>query len=96
MGRQDEVFHHDQTANVQNGFMKDVCSLINVMEALANPFEEESAGLFVLDRKKIADPSTVDAVKKEHKIGQQQFQTFTKECLVDRTKPMVTQSTTIG
>ncbi|KAK2182933.1 hypothetical protein NP493_332g03017 [Ridgeia piscesae] len=59
------------------------------MEALANPFEEESAGLFVLDRKKIADPSTVDAVKKEHKIGQQQFQTFTKECLVDRTKPMM-------
>ena len=29
MGRQHEVTHHDQTANVQNAFRKDVCSLGN-------------------------------------------------------------------
>ena len=43
-----EVIHHDQTANVQNAFRKDVCSLGNVMEELGNPFEEESEDLFVL------------------------------------------------
>ena len=88
MGRRDEVLHHDQTASVQNAFRKDVCSLVNVMEELGNPFEEESEDRLVLDSKEISDPSAVEAVRKAHKIGQQQFQTFTKECLVERTKPI--------
>ena len=58
------------------------------MEELGNPFEEESEDLLVLDSQEIADPSAVDAVKKAQKIGQQQFQTFTKESLVERTKPI--------
>ena len=87
MERRHEVIHHDQTANVQNAFRKDVCSLSNVMEVLGNPFEEESEDLLVLDSKEIAHPSAVEAVKKAQRIGQQQFQTFTKECLVERTKP---------
>ena len=82
------VIHHDQTANVQNAFRKDVCSLGNVMEALGNPFEEESEALLVIDSKEIADPSAVEAVKKAQKTGQQEFQAFTKECLVERTKPI--------
>ena len=88
MGRRHEVIHHDQTANVQNAFRKDVCSLGNVMEELGNPFEEKSEDLLVLDSKEIAHPSAVEAVKKAQRIGQQQFQTFTKECLVERTKPI--------
>ena len=88
MGRRNEVLHHDQAASVYNAFRKDVCSLVNVMEELGNPFEEESEDLLVLDSKQIADPSVVEAVRKTHKIGQQQFQTFTKECLVERTKPI--------
>jgi len=87
MGRRHEVIHHDQTANVQNAFRKDVCSLGNVMEELGNPLEEESEDLLVLDSKEIADPSAVEAVKKAQKIGQQLFQAVTKECLVERTKP---------
>ena len=58
------------------------------MEELGNPFEEESEDLLVLDSKEITDPSAVEAVKKAQKTGQQQFQTFTKECLVERTKPI--------
>ena len=90
------VLHHDQTASVQNAFRKDVCSFVNVMEELGNPLEEDSKDLFVLDRKEIVDPSAVEAVKKVQKIGQQQFQTFTQECLVEITKPLMTQSTAIG
>ena len=96
MGRRDEVLHHDRRASVQNAFWKDVCSLVNVMEELGNPFEEESEDLLVLDSKEIADASAVETVKKAQKIGQQQFQTFTKECLVEKTKPLMTQSTAIG
>ena len=88
MGRRHEVIHQDQTANVQNAFRKYICSLDTVIEELANLFEEESEDLLVLDSKDIADPSAVEAVKKAQKIGQQQFQTFTKECLVERTKPI--------
>ena len=82
------MLHHDQTKNVDNAFGKYVCSLVNVKEELGNPLEEESEDLLVLDSKEIADPSAVEAVKKAQKIGQQQFQTFTEECLVERTKPI--------
>jgi len=34
------------------------------------------------------DPSAVEAIKKAQKIGKQQFQTFTWECLVEKTKPI--------
>ena len=55
---------------------------------MGNPFEDESEYLLVLESKEIADPSAVKAVKKAQNPGQQQFQTFKKECLVERTKPI--------
>jgi len=69
MGRRDEVFHHDQTASVQNAFMQDICSLVHVMEKLGNPFKDYSEDLLVLDNKEIVDTSVVEAVKKSQKIG---------------------------
>ena len=42
MRKRDEVLHHKQRANVENAFRKDVCSLVNVIEELGNPFEKES------------------------------------------------------
>ena len=47
-GRRVESRHHDQTPSVQKEFEKDVTSLINVIEELGNPFEEESNDLLVL------------------------------------------------
>ena len=79
MGIRDEVLHHDQRTRVQNAFRRDICSLVNVMEELGNPFEEVSKDLLVLASKEFANASAVEAVKKPQKIGQQQFQTFTKE-----------------
>ncbi|KAJ8351860.1 hypothetical protein SKAU_G00233360 [Synaphobranchus kaupii] len=88
MVRRDVVLHHDQTASVQKAFRKDVHSLVNIMEELCNRFKEESENLLVLDSKEIADPSAVETVKKAQKISRQQFQAFTEECLVKRTKPI--------
>ena len=59
MERWVDVLHHDQTGSMQNAFRKDVCSLINVMEELGNPFEEESKDLPVFDGKEIVDSSAV-------------------------------------
>ena len=56
------------------------------MEEQGNQFEDKSEDLLDLDSKEIADPSAVEAVKKARKIGQQQFQTFSKECLVFENK----------
>ena len=53
---------------------------------MGNPFEEESQDLLVLDTKEIADPAVVKTVRSAKSVGQDQFDAFTKECLIDRTK----------
>ena len=78
--------HHDQTPSVQTSFAKDVCSLISVMEELGNPFEEESTDVLILDSKEIADPAVVETIQNVQRLGQEQFQAFIKECLVDKSK----------
>ena len=89
-GRREDTRHHDQTPSVQTSFVKDVPpavmeELVSVMEELG-PFEEESMDLVILDTKEIAGPVAVETVRNVKKIGQEQFQAFTRECLVERTK----------
>ena len=71
---------------MQTSFTKDVRALVSVIEELGNPFEEERMDLIVLDTKEIAGPAAVETVRNVKKIGQEQFQAFTRECLVERTK----------
>jgi len=78
--------HHDQTTSVQTSFAKDVCSLVTAIEELGNPFEEKSQDLLVLDTKEIAVSAVVNTVYNAKRIGQDQFNAFAKECLIDRTK----------
>ena len=78
--------HHDQTRSVQTSFAKDVRSLVTVIEELRNPFEEKSQDLLVLDTKKIADSAVVNTICNVKCIVQEQFDAFTKERLIDRTK----------
>ena len=63
-----------------------VRSLVAVIEELGNPFEEDSQDLLVLDTKEIADPAVIETVRNAKQIGQDQFEAFSKECIVDRTK----------
>lgn len=78
--------HHDQAPSVQVSFAKDVRSLLSVMEDLGNPFKEESADLLVLDTKEIADHAAVETIQNVQRVGQEQFQAYVKQCLVDRSK----------
>ena len=82
----EETCHHDQTVSVQASFAQYVSSLVRVIEELGNPFEEKSQDLIVFDTNEIANPAVVQMVRNAKKIGQEQFDTFTKECLIDRTK----------
>ena len=62
--------------------------LVAVIEELGNPFEEMSQDVIVLDTKEIADPAVLKTVRIAKRIGQEQFNAFTKERLVDKTKPI--------
>ena len=62
--------HHDQTPSIQTAFAKDVRSVI---EDLGNPFES-------------TDHTSVKAVQNAQRIGQEQFQAFSTECLIERSK----------
>ena len=59
--RPPDTRHHDQPACVQSTFVKDVQSMVTVMEDFVNPFEEESQDLLVLDTKEIAPLTATDA-----------------------------------
>jgi len=54
--------HYDQSASVQNTFVKDAQSMVNVNEDFQNPFQKESQNLLVLDIKEIAPPAASDAL----------------------------------
>ncbi|KAL8568634.1 hypothetical protein ACOMHN_035086 [Nucella lapillus] len=55
-------------------------------DEMGNPFEEESQDVVKLDTKEIAGPAAVETVMNANRIGQEQFEAFTRECLLDRTK----------
>ncbi|KAG1705795.1 hypothetical protein GQR58_003768 [Nymphon striatum] len=77
------------TAGVQKAYAKDVTSLVAVLEELGNPFEEESKDdLIVLDTKEMAAPAVVETVRNALKIGKDQFELFTKDRLIDRSKSL--------
>jgi len=82
----EETRHHEETPRAQEAFAKDVQSLVAVIEELGNPFEEDSPDLLVLDTKEIADPAVIETVRTAKQIGQEQFQAYSKDCLIDRTK----------
>ena len=48
--------HHEQHAGVQAAFLKEVKSLVAVIEEMVNPFMEESDDLLVLDTRDILQP----------------------------------------
>jgi len=84
--RQTADTRHDQTPSVHASFLKDVRSLVGVIEKMGNPFDEESQDVFKLNTKKMVHPAAVETVMNVKRIGQEQFEAFTKECLLDRTK----------
>ncbi|KAG1649787.1 hypothetical protein GQR58_028625 [Nymphon striatum] len=73
----------------KKAYAKDVTSLVAVLEELGNLFEEESKDdLIVLDTKEMAAPAVVETVRNALKIGKDQFELFTKNRLIDRSKSL--------
>lgn len=83
-----ETRHHDQTKSSQVTFRKQVKQLTEVIEEMGNPFLEETTDLLKLDSRDIVDPAIVSSVRQAKTMGQQQYQTFVTDRLVDQTTPI--------
>lgn len=88
--------HHEHTVSAQVKFAKEVCALVQVMEYMGNPFMEESDDLLVLDSRDIADPDIVQTVRVIEKTGQEQYEEYMTERVIERTTPCLILSVEIG
>ena len=66
---------------VQQNFLKDVTSLVTVIDNTGNSFLEKSHDLLVLDTKNIMDASVVESVRKIKSLGLEQYKKFVEERL---------------
>ena len=80
--------HHEKHLVVQTSFLKEVKSLVAVIEEMGNPFLEQSHDLLVLDTKDILDPSVGESVRKAEKLGEKQYHNFVEERLIKCEKPI--------
>ena len=80
--------HHEQIPSEQVRFNKQVKALANEMEDMGNPFLEESKDLIALDTKNITDEAVVKTIDNIQALGKQQYETFTTERFVDKTKSL--------
>lgn len=80
--------HHEQLAANQERFKTNVSSLIESINEMGNPFEEESGKLLTLGTKYITDPSAHTTVRDVKRLGKAQYTKFVKERLINRSKPL--------
>ena len=80
--------HHEQHLGVQTSFLKEVKSLVAVIEEMGNPFLEQSQDLLVLDTRDVLDPSVEESVRKAEKMGEEQYHDFVEERLIKCEKPI--------
>ena len=53
---------------------------------MGNPFTENSNDVLILDIRDLADPAIIDSVRKIEKLGQEQYDIYVGERLVNQTK----------
>ena len=80
--------HHEQSRASQVRFTCHVQSLVSTIEELGNPFEEESIDLISLVSKDIADPAMKATLDKIESVGKDQYESFIKERITERSKPI--------
>ncbi len=83
-----DTHHHEQTKHTQMAFAGDVRALAGVMEDMGNTFSEKSNDLLVLDTRDLADTAVINSLKNIEKLGQEQYDSYVSERLVNQTKPI--------
>ena len=80
--------HHEQRKHAQMTFGRDITSLTDVIKEMGNPFAENSKDLLVLGSRDLADPAVIDTLRQIKSVGQEQYDTYVNERLVNQTKPI--------
>ena len=62
--------------------------MVNTISDLSNPFCDDSTEIFSLYSKDMADGDVLQTINKIKRAGQQQYQIFVKERLVEQSKPL--------
>lgn len=85
--------HHEQTASIQQAFLKDVKSLVATINEKGNPFEERSANLLVLHSRDIVNHSgALETVQNILEVGKTQFNDFVTERFIKKNQRVFTTS----
>ena len=92
--RTNNLRHHEESKHVQLAFARDVKSLANTIEEMRNSFTENSSDLLVLDSRDLADLAGINTLRKIEKLGQEQYDTYVSDRLVNQTNPISAQETT--
>ena len=80
--------HHEHWKHAQTTFGRAITSLTDVIKEMGNPFAENSKDLLVLDCRDLADPAVIDTLRQIKSLGQEQYDTYVNERLVNKTKPI--------
>jgi len=74
-------FYHRETAHSARKFSSDVQKLVEVIDGLGNPFDEESEDLYNIDTSKVASQEVKNTVRSIEEAGKSQFLQFVQERL---------------
>ena len=89
-----EVIYDNKPA-IESAFAKDVVNLVSSFKELGSPLKEVGEDLIALHTKDIMNEEVVRTLRTVRQPGEQQFKTFLKERLEDKTSPQEEQSSYI-
>ena len=78
--------HHEEILSFQRDSLTKVNKLKDTISVLGNPFEEESADLYVLDTKEVVGSCVNETMKQLVHIGQKQYEKVVND-MTDTQKP---------
>ena len=79
-------FHHEEGFSTQRNFKEQTVNLVQVFCELGNPFLDDSNELLALDTRNVLDESVVNTVRTVQSKGKDQYATYCKEVIFDRTR----------
>lgn len=78
--------HHEEGLSTQKSFQQQAVSLTKVIGDYGNPFSETCPELLVLHSRNCADEAVIKTVRQIEQIGQERYNSFKVDVLVNRTR----------
>ena len=82
------ILYHQLTKHAHMAFVRDVKSLNCAIGEMRDPCCDESNDLLVLESRELADPVIFTALRHIEMLGQEQYERYVDDRLVNHTKPI--------